>query len=272
MREPSLPSGKSRRENLNRKISMIKSEKLHKKNGAVIPIIYDVPHNANKIVIMIHGFESLKECATGQMLFRRMVPEGIGVIAYDQPGHGTEEAADEKLTLDNCMDSLGCVEDFAAELFPKAQISYFGSSFGAYVTGLYISSRKHRGKKFFMRSAAVNMPELFLGNPDPEAEKLLREQGYVEPDMGTGHIVKVPLQLFEDLDENDLFEKFKQGEVSAMMVHGEQDPVIDPKKAKAFASKFSIPITIMPGEGHSICTNSESPDKVGDLAIAFFRN
>ncbi|MDD7035132.1 MAG: alpha/beta hydrolase [Firmicutes bacterium] len=249
---------------------MMKIEKLTKDSGATVPVIYDVPDDAGRVVIMIHGFESSKECATGQMLFRRMLPEGIGVVAYDQPGHGSEEAREELLTLDNCKSSLRRVEDFVTSMWPDAEIMYFGSSFGAYLTGLYVSSESHRGRKFFMRSAAVNMPELFLGNPDPEALKLLETQGYVEPDLGTGQIVKVPLQMFEDFRENNLFEKFDRNQVEAVMVHGEKDTVIDPAKARAFAAKFDIPITLIPGENHSICLNPESPDIVGDMAIEFF--
>lgn len=251
---------------------MITETKLKKETGALIPVIYQVPEGAEQIVIMVHGFESLKECSTGQMLFRKMIPANIGVVAYDQPGHGTEEARREALTLQNCKDSLRCVEDFVHEKYPDAEIVYFGSSFGAYVTALYVSDGNHRGRRFFMRSAAVNMPDLFLKNPDPEMEEKLKADGYVEPDLGTGQIVQVPLQMFDDFRENNLFEKFNKDEVSAVMVHGEKDAVIDPAEAKAFASKFNIPITFFPGENHSICVNPDSPDRVGDMAIEFLGN
>ena len=55
------------------------------------------------------------------------------------------------------------------------------------------------------------------------------------------------------------------------MVHGSEDPVIDPRMAKKFSEKFSIPITFMEGEGHSINLKPEDPDKVMDQAIEFFR-
>lgn len=95
---------------------------LKKDNGAVVPVIFDVPPEAGRIVIMIHGFESCKECDTGKLLFRRMIPAEIGVVAYDQPGHGSEEGREEWFTLKNCMDSLETVENFVAAKYPHAQI------------------------------------------------------------------------------------------------------------------------------------------------------
>lgn len=123
---------------------------LKKDNGAVVPVIFEVPPEAGRIVIMIHGFESCKECDTGKLLFRRMIPAEIGVVAYDQPGHGSEEGREEWFTLKNCMDSLETVENFVAAKYPHAQIFYFASSFGAYMTSLYVSTRNHRGRKLFM--------------------------------------------------------------------------------------------------------------------------
>ncbi len=257
---------------------MKKPLKLSKENGCVVPCLADVPEGAGMIVIYVHGFESCKECMTAKVLFRRMPPEGIGVISYDQPGHGEAEARDEWIGIEACMDSLQAVENYAHEKYPEAEIVYFGSSFGAYVTGLYISSREHLGDKFFMRSAAVNMPWLLLGppgsEPDPESLALLKKQGYLQPNLGVGDPVKVPEAMFQDLKEHDLFEEFNPdafGKTACRMVHGEKDIVIDPKMASKFADKFGIPIVFMLGEGHSISLKPDSPDVVMDHAIAFFR-
>lgn len=253
----------------------MEKKKIRKENGAMIPLLQDIPAQAEKIIIMIHGLESCKECDTGKMLFRRMLPEGIGVIAYDQPGHGSEEARDEWFTLQACMESLKTVEDYAAEKWPQAEILYFASSFGAYMTSLYISQREHRGSRLFLRSAAVNMPEMFLGKPgsapDPAALELLEKQGYLQPSMGIGTPVRVPKQMFEELRENDLFQKFAPGSTPVMMVHGDQDMVISPDAARAFAAKFKLPLAMFEGEGHSLCTAADTPDKVADMALDFFR-
>lgn len=251
---------------------------LTKENGKIVPCLFEIPEGAEKIVIYIHGFESCKECATAELMRKRMPPEGIGVVSYDQPGHGEAEARQEWIRIESCKDSLQTVENYIHEQYPEAEILYFGSSYGAYLTGLYIGSRPHLGHKFFMRSAAVNMPWLLLGapgsEPDEQAIALLKKQGYLQPNLGVGNPVKVPLGMFEDLKENDLFEKFNPdafGHTSCRMVHGSEDPVIDPRMAEKFSEKFSIPITFMEGEGHSINLKPEDPDKVMDQALEFFR-
>lgn len=256
----------------------MKTFKLKKENGYMIPCISDIPENADAVVIMIHGFESCKECPTGQLLLRRMPPAGIGVICYDQPGHGTAEARKEELRIANCMDSLARVEEYIQEDYPDKKIFYFASSYGAYMTGLYISTRPHAGEKLFMRSAAVCMPELFLYPPDTSENQIMRrdlkEKGYFTPNMNLGDPVKVTKGMMEDLAGNDLFEVFGRsdhGGTRVEMVHGEKDAVIPLAKAQAFAEKFQIPLTVMKGQGHSISEDPAAPDKVADLAIQFFR-
>lgn len=243
-----------------------------KAGGAVVPAICDVPEGAGQIVIMVHGFESSKACATGQLLFRRMVPAGLGVIAYDQPGHGRAEARREPLTLAACFESLAAVENAAAKRFPRARPVYFASSFGAYVALLYVSLRPHLGRRLFVRCGAVNMPSLLLGpTRDPAARALLERQGYLQPNLGIGDPVKVPARMFADLAAHDLFKRFRPGGTAVRMVHGEADPVVPVAAARAFAARYRIPIAVFPGENHSLNADPGTPDRVADRALAFFR-
>ena len=257
---------------------IVNIKKLKKENGMIVPCLMEIPEGAKQIVIYVHGFESRKECDTARLLQERLPKEGIGAVSYDQPGHGEEEARKEWIRVESCKDSLQTVEEYLQTQYPDAEILYFASSYGAYLTALYISTRPHLGDKLFMRSAAVNMPHLLLGppgsEPDPQALELLEKQGYLQPNLGAGNPVKVPKGMFEDLRDNDLFQKFNPDAFShtaCRMVHGSKDPVIDPRMAKAFSEKFQIPITFMEGEGHSINLKPEDPDRVVDQALEFFR-
>lgn len=254
--------------------------KLIKGNRAVIPCLVEIPEDPAAIVIMVHGFTSNKSCATAELLFRRFPERGIGVITYDQPGHGEEEAKDDELRIENCEDSLARVEKYVEENYPGVDIFYFASSFGAYITSLFVSTRRHAGRKAFLRSAAVIMPILILGppgtEPDPQVMAELDEKGFIEPDLGLGDRIRITRGFLEDLQENDLFQLFDNdsygvyGETNFEMVHGGEDPVVPVDAACSFAKKFGFKITVMEGEGHSICTRPESPDEVADLALNFF--
>lgn len=255
----------------------IKDFKLKKENGGIVPCLVKMPKDLKGIIIMVHGFTSSKSCATAELLFRSMPPTGYGVITYDQPGHGEEEALNDPLRIENCKDSLECVEKYVNENYGNVPVYYFSSSFGAYITCLYISTREHRGKKAFLRSAAVNMPELIL-SPLKEAwdeniESFLNKYGYIEPDLGLGASIKIPKEFLRDLSKNNLYEIFdnnKFGHTDLEFVHGQLDPVVDLKYSTEFAKRFGFKINVIPGEGHSICDKAQSPDKVAAFALEFF--
>lgn len=264
---------------LKRRIKMEKFT-ITKNNGRRIPVLREIPQEADAVVIMVHGFTSCKECATGELLLRRMPAEGIGVVLYDQPGHGTEEAAEEPFRIRNCMDSLAAVEDYVVRNYPGKKIFYFASSYGAYLTGLYICRRPHAGSRLMMRSGAVIMPWLFLGapgsEPDPASLAELNEKGFLMMGLPCAPQIRVPKGMFEDMGrpENDLLHRFggyDHGGTEVAMVHGEKDPVIPVRFAREFAEENGIPITVFEGQGHSLNDDPDCPDRVADLAIDFFR-
>ena len=253
--------------------------KIRKEDGNIVSCLKEIPDNPCGIVIAVHGFSSSKECATYQLLLRRMPPAGFGVIGIDLPGHGSEESFREELRIEGAVDSIEAAESYAAEQYPGVKICYFASSFGAYLTGYYISTRPHRGRKAFFRSAAVNMPELLIRkNPTEQDRKLLaelEEKGYFEANVETSQPVRITRGMVHDLEKTDLFEIFdagRFGENEVMMAHGAADSVISPEAAVSFAEKFRIPIRLFENEGHSLSGTPETPERVADLAIAFYRS
>ena len=251
---------------------------LKKASGYSVSCIQEIPSHPKGIVLAIHGFTSSKESPTYQLLLNRLPGAGFGVVNIDLPGHGTGESAKELLRIPGALDSIEAAERYMRQEFPGNKIYYFGSSFGAYLLGLYISTREHAGRKLFWRSAAVNMPDLFRKeNPTEEEQRQLadlRTKGYFDATMDQHRPVRVTQAMYEDLLQNDLFELFDTGRFGTHqigMAHGMEDDVIDPDAARRFAEKFGIPVTWFPGEGHSLSKDASTPDKVVDLAIALYR-
>ncbi len=252
----------------------MESLKIRKQDGNTVSCIMEIPDNPRGIVIAIHGFSSSKECSTYQMLFRRMPPAGYGVVGIDLPGHGFEESFQEELRIEGALNSIEAAEHYAAANYPGVKICYFASSFGAFLTGLYISSRPHTGRKAFFRSAAVNMPDLFVKKQptteDQQRLQELEEKGYFEANVETTKPVRITKGMYHDLETTDLFKMFHlklYGENEVMMAHGAEDSVIDPNAARAFAKKFGIPIRFFENEGHSLTGAAE---QVADMAIEFY--
>ena len=250
---------------------------VEKPNHHQIACVEEIPCDPHGICIAVHGFTSSKESPTVRMLLEKLPAAGIGVVGIDLPSHGEETSYEEELRLSACLDSLALVEKDVVERYPDADIYYFGSSFGAYVTALYISTRPHKGRKAFFRSAAVNMPSLFLKDSlteeDEQLMKELKENGYFMQGFSLGRPVKITQGFMDDLAGNDLFDKFdpeRFGPHRIAMAHGSEDPVIDPAKAESFAVRFGIEKTVFEGEGHSLCNDPSTPGKVADLAIALY--
>lgn len=249
---------------------------IQKTNSHSIPCIGEFPEDCSKIVIIIHGFLSSKESDNASYMMKYFSGKGMGAIAYDQPGHGSEEAADESLLLSNCLDSLSAVEEYLTENYPGAEICYFGSSFGGYILGIYLSRKLNSGHKAFMRCGAVIFPELVLGDlhaePDPEVMKILDTQGYIETEID-GQTARFSKEFLEELRANsmvEIYDKAKPDNVEIAFVHGEKDPVVPMEQVKAFAERHGYPITVIPEEGHSISNAPESPGIVAANAYRLF--
>ena len=245
-----------------------------KESGSLVSCVREIPEHPRGIVIAVHGFSSSKSCATYRLLLRRLPAAGYGMIGIELPGHGTEESRRETLRIEGAIDSIEAAERYALSRWPELPIFYFASSFGAYLTGLYISTRAHAGKRAFFRSAAVNMPTLFVKeHPGPDEQQMLKEldeKGYFDTNAGLENTVRITGEMYHDLETTDLFHVFKPNETKVMMAHGAKDAVIDPKAAKAFAESFGIPIVVFENEGHSLGENPETPERVADLAISFY--
>ena len=250
---------------------------IKKRDGNIVSCVKAIPAQPKGIVIAVHGFSSSKESPTTRMLLERLPDAGLGVICIDLPGHGTEESAKETLRISGALDSIEAAEQAALREVPGCEICYFASSFGAYLTGLYISTRDHAGRKVFWRSAAVNMSDFFRRKIPPETQrqwlKDLETKGYFDTNMDLHKPVRITKAMYDDLLQNDLFERFDRtrfGTHRILMAHGREDAVIDPEAAASFAAGFRIPVVWFPGEGHSLSNSSSTPCRVADLAVSLF--
>ena len=185
---------------------------IRKNAGNTISCVKEIPAFTKGIVIAVHGFSSSKESPTVSLLLEEFPKKELGVIGIDLPGHGTGESLKETLSISGALDSIEAAEKYAVSLYPDCPVYYFASSFGAYLTGIYISTREHRGRKAFFRSAAVNMPSLFIKDDPTETEKeqyrLLDEQGWFDTGLDGHKSVRITKRFMKELVETDLFKVF----------------------------------------------------------------
>lgn len=233
---------------------------------------YDIPYrmekgSGDKVVIVAHGFASSKESPTVEMLAKELPKKGIGVAALDFPAHGESPVDGEFLTVKNCVRDLGDVEAFIREECPGAEICCFGSSFGAYITLIYLMESGKEGTRAFLRSAAVNMSDYFSELTKDE-RRAIDEMGHflLEDEVRP---IKITRGLVESLKANDIREDFRPDGLRLMMIHGSADEDIDYSEARAFAEKYDVPLITVEGGDHRLSIPGAS-EKVLEEALRFF--
>lgn len=228
----------------------MRKENIPGRNGYEIPCIFNLTGSEKRIVIISHGFGSSKSSPTAQAVLAALPEVGIGACAFDFPSHGESPAPGEALRLSNCLDDLAAVEAYLLRQNPDAEIAYFSSSFGAYVNLIYLSSRKHAGKKSFLRCTAVDMAAILRRGITPERMTELNKNGFFIMDEGYVRPLKITKQFLGDLDGHDLFRLCRPGMAEIKMIHGAVDetaPILD---ARRFARFVGADLTQVEGADH----------------------
>lgn len=243
--------------------------------GYKIPYKHNISYGNSKVCIIAHGFASSMESPTAKLIMSNFPKNNIGCIAFDFPSHGVSPADGDMLTLDNCINDLALIELKAKQLAPNAEICYFGSSFGAYITLLYLAKGNFSGKRAFLRSAAITMSELF-SNPTPSERDSLNFKGYflMAEEYGFEKPIKITKEFWSRLGDSNLTEIWKNRKISAdkleiAMVHGTDDEVIDYNAAAEFSKKYGIKLSTIENGDHRLSKDG-MPETVLKLATEMF--
>jgi len=212
-----------------------------------IPYTANIKGDEKQVVIILHGFDSSKDSPTAKMMLEELPKAGIGAIAFDMPGHGDNPVPREDLRVSGCMLALEAIEELVGELAPQAEISYFGSSFGAYIVMNALALRPELERKAFLRSAAINMPYLDF-------------EEYEE----------APAEFITEMQEAfDLMWNFGHSKSVFKMIHGTLDEDIAYRVAEFFSQKFGIELITIENGDHRL-SGEGMPERVLKEALDFF--
>jgi len=205
------------------------------------------------------------------MMLEELPKLGIGAVAFDHPAHGESAVDGGFLRIANCLDDLAAVEARARTLAPDTEIVYFASSFGAYVTLIYLAGRKEGECRAFLRSAAVSMPRLFNQRLTIEQIACLETAGEFtleKEEYGYIRDLKITRGFLDDLGSYDVFSLWRDGFAKLQMIHGESDQTIPIGDARAFAERFHVPLIVIPDGDHQLSFPG-TPEQVLKLAAGF---
>lgn len=82
------------------------------------------------LLIGVHGFSSWHNSEKNEYLKSHLVPEGWGFLSFDVRGHGASSGFLEDITIDQSLEDIKTVYEYANEIPGVESISLFGSSYG----------------------------------------------------------------------------------------------------------------------------------------------
>lgn len=218
-------------------------------NGYDIPCLSSFTGKEKTIVIISHGFGGSKESAPTFALAESLSRLGIGVCSYDFPAQGDSLADGTLLRINNCINDLKAVKYYIKEQAPGAEVAYFSTSFGAYITLLYLARQQHKEEKVILLSAAINMPDLLFKRTSEKAFDELSTQGYIISNNYPSPM-KLSTGLYQDMEANNIYEIYKPGYAKIHMIHGDEDEIVPLEMIKEFAKKFGAELTTIQGANH----------------------
>lgn len=244
---------------------------LRGKNGYSISYSKSISEGAKTIVIAMHGFCGDKESSCIEELEKKALGLNIGLIKFDWAGHGESEATGEQLTVDNCMADIDSIVEYIKKLYPKVKLVAFSTSFGGYLTLLYIHDHRETFDQVILRSPAINMYKTLASNIlDKDKLSRIEENGSVE--YGFDRKLKITKAFLADIKNNDigkLYDDVDLPEVS--IIHGTEDDLVPFADSELFAQKHACRLYPIIGADHRYKKDGEI-EKVVNIALGIIES
>lgn len=234
------------------------------KKGYNINIKEIIPDFVEDIVVAIHGFTGDKESSAILKLAETLNKQNIGVIALDLPGHGTSEVDGDFLTINNCINDINEVINYAKEKYNLKQLSIFATSFGGYLAITLINRYKNNFNKIILRCPAIKMDEILIKEIVDDTN-VFKNKGYII--AGYERKLKVNYSLYEELLNNKLTTLNTLG-YNILIIHGDADTTAPTTDAINFAKHNNLKINLVKNADHRFKKPGEL-ETVIELAIEF---
>ena len=218
-----------------------------------------IPKKMNEIFIACHGFGGDKDSSAIEKLAQTMKTKNIGVIAFDFPAHGESEVDGEFLTLENCINDIGTIEEYIKKKYNPEKINIFATSFGAYITLLKLIKENPNYNRIILRAPAIKMDEIFKNYLLNEKLSDFMERGYSI--MGFERTMKIYTDYLFELENNKIIDLYNKN-YDMLIIQGDQDNVAPIKDTYEFINKNkNISLKVLEGADHRMKKAGEM-DKV----------
>ena len=216
------------------------------------------------IILGVHGFAGDKESSALRALAERCADKGIALLCFDFPAHGTSEATEADLTVENCMSDLLDCADLCRREYPCAEKYLFATSFGGYIT--LLCSRKLADFRIVLRAPAVTMPEHILTDLLKTTPEDFKRRKTIT--CGFERKIDLPFSFYQDLQKHRISGCFC--DVPLLIIHGDNDDIVPVEDVVSFCGSHKKAILkITGGADHRFKKPGEIEQVIAD-AISYW--
>lgn len=188
-----------------------------------------------EILIGIHGFFGDKESSVLVKLGNNLIENKIALVTFDLPCHGANDTSN-LLKLSDCIQAIESVFDWVHKNYPNINVSIFATSFGGYLTLLYLSNHPTHLNKIILRAPAINMSHVLEEVLLPY-QSLTAEDLKTPTNIGKEQFLLVNYAFIEELRNNNLHQT-KPVDHFLYIIQGKQDNIVNPDDNARFFNKF----------------------------------
>jgi len=200
--------------------------------------IKDAP-NLEKIVLAVHGFASSKKSPNTAAASSELAKNNIGLLAFDLPSHGENKT---QLRIETCLDAIRQAENYLRQF--NKPICFFSSSFGAYLTLLYLIDNPNQYGEIILRSPAIDLHKTML--------TILRYcnvnlTDFERDKKATVLEKQVDYEFFLQSKQYNVFENAHKIKETINIIYGTEDDVVDNNDIQKLGKV--IPCNLYPIQG-----------------------
>ena len=207
-------------------------------------------HTIRQVVVFCHGFGGHKDNSAAAKFAERLTSKHkyAALVTFNWPCHGDD--VKKKLSLDLCLTYLDLVTGHVRTKFDTEDIYCYATSFGGYLTLLYLSRMGSPFRKIALRCPAIPMAQALKGSIATAGDLEQLKKGR-EVTLGFDRKVPVSPAFLQELEENDIRKiDYLDWAEDMIILHGNQDEIVPIKDTEDFCEENLIEFIPVEGADH----------------------
>ncbi|MBQ4542395.1 MAG: alpha/beta fold hydrolase [Clostridia bacterium] len=191
--------------------------------------IFNAKQQTNEVLIAIHGLAGDADSSAITAVAEQLINNNVTVVAFDLHCHGKDN--NKLLQLDKCLNYISTINNFVKENYSNKPISYFATSFGAFLLLNYLNKTNQQVKNVVLRAPAIFINDVLvkiLHLHNSSLQQLKNKQVNISHNKE----IYINFDFYEDLHKKNLSKYNKK--YFLHIIQGKKDDLVDYKQNENF--------------------------------------